>query len=123
MRRPFVVRGLEVLCAGAAAGVSPVLLEHVVVAAKRLVVFSSGRCTCGSAQTVRIAGGGSSEVEVALVAIFLAAGVKPGVQVRIGDGFFQFVRNNVRHAVNAALSGGSAVGAGALYFAAGGAAV
>ena len=36
------------------------------------------------------------KLEVALIGIFIAAGIKPGIEVRIGDGFFSFVRDSVR---------------------------
>ena len=111
------------LRAGAAAGIAPVLLEHVVVVAKGLIVLG-GSCSAGSrAQAVCIAGGGGAEVEIALVGVFLAAGIKPGVQIRIRDGFFQFMGDHVGHAVNAADVGCRAVRTSSLDFAAGGAAI
>src|SRR4051812_33492597 len=58
---------LQVLRAGAGAVVAPVLLEHIVVAAKRLVVPCMRRGTRSGAQPVGIAGGGCAEVEVTLV--------------------------------------------------------
>ena len=64
-----------------------------------------------------------AELEVALVGIFVAAGVKPGIQVRIRDGFFSLVGDDIAHAVSAAHASRRAVGAGALDFAAAGALV
>src|SRR5205807_5412490 len=71
---------LEMLSASAAAGISPILLEHPVVAAKGLVELGA------------IGGSFSSaKVEVAFVSIFLAAPIEPGIQVRIGNSFFNFM--------------------------------
>src|SRR5579859_1142828 len=94
------------LSASAAAGVSPVLLEHPVVAAEGLVEF---RAVAGSLS--------DAEIEIALISVFLAAAVEPCVQIRVGDGFFNFMRQRIGHAICAAIS----VGTGGLDFAAGGA--
>src|SRR5579864_1861338 len=47
---------LQVLGAGPAAGVSPVLLQHPVIVSKGLVVLRFSRCACGGAQSIRVAG-------------------------------------------------------------------
>ena len=90
---------LDALAAGS---IFPLLLDHPVIAAKGLVEF----CSCGlsgsRADAGRSAGGRGAEVEVALIGIFLAAGVKPGVQVRIRDGLKLLVREDVNQAICAA---------------------
>ena len=111
---------LDALAAGS---IFPLLLDHPVIAAKGLVEFCSSGLSGSRAKPVRIAGGGCAEVEVALVGIFLAAGVKPGVQVRIRDGLKLLVREHVDQAVCAAHAGCRAVGAGRLNFATAGAAI
>src|ERR1044071_1097648 len=84
-------RATQGLVATAAAAVFPFHLDHPVVAAKGLVETSAiGRC-------LRWA-----EFEVALVRVFIAGGVKPGIEIRISDGFFGFVRDLVGHAARAA---------------------
>src|SRR5437764_245254 len=98
------------LVATAAAAVFPFHLDHPVMAAEGLVEPGAVRS--------RLRG---TEFEVALVGIFVAGGVKPGIEVGIGDGFFGFVRNDVDHAIRAAHARGRAVGTGALDFAARGA--
>ncbi len=99
-------RSAEGLVATAAAAVFPFHLDHPVVTAKGLVKPGA----VGSSL-------GRTELEVAFVGIFLAAGVKPGIQVRVGDSFFGFVRDHVAHAVRAAYANRGAVGAGGLNFA------
>src|SRR5205807_4113127 len=73
--------------------ISPILLEHPAVAAKGLVEL---RAVSGPLS--------DAEIEVALVSIFLAATIEPGIQVRIGNGFFNFMRQSVGHAIRAAVS-------------------
>ena len=111
------------LGASATAGVSPVLLQHPVVVAEGLVVFCrSGRAGSGT-QAIGVTGVSSAEIEIALIGVFLAAGIKPGIQVGIGNGFFQFVRHGVGHAISAAHISGRTVRAGALDLATRGTAV
>src|SRR5882672_2917802 len=100
-------RSAQGLVATAAAAVFPFHLDQPVFAAKGLVEV------CAIAGYRR-----RTKLEVALVGVFLAAGVKPGIQVRIGDGFFGFVRDYVGHAVRAAYACSWAIGAGELGFAA-----
>src|SRR5689334_12297649 len=64
-----------------------------------------------------------AKAEVALISVFRAARIKPGIQVRIRNGFFCFVRNHVGHSVSAAAASGNAVRTGGLGFAAVGALV
>src|SRR5579859_3631735 len=64
-----------------------------------------------------------TELEVALVRVFVAGGVKPGIEIGIGDGFFGFMRDHVDHAIGAANTRCRAVGTGALDFTTGGALV
>jgi len=63
------------------------------VAAKGLIEF-------------RTIGGSLSgaEIEVAFVSIFLAVGIKPCVQVRVGNGFFNLMGQGVGHAIGAAVA-------------------
>src|SRR5437764_1096572 len=82
------------------------------MAAKGLVNFGAVRC-----------GGGGAEFEIALIGIFIAAGVKPGIQIRVSDGFFGFMCDHVAHAIRAAYAHGGAVGPGGLDFASAGALV
>src|SRR5689334_4175153 len=93
--RPPVEGGLEccleVLRAGAGAVIAPVLLKQVIVAAKRLVELGSSRFPRSTANAGGCAGGLCTEIEVALIGVFLAAGIKPGIQIRIRNGFFQLV--------------------------------
>src|ERR1041385_4790896 len=105
-------RAAQGLVATAATAVFPFHLDHPVQAAKGLVELGA----VGS----RLRG---TDLEVALVGIFVAAGVKPGIQVRIGDGFFRLVGENVRDAVHAASARSRAIRAGRLDFAAVGALV
>ena len=84
-------RSTQGLVATAAAAVFPFHLDHPVVAAKGLVETSAVGC--------RLRG---TKFEVALVGIFVACGVEPGIEVGIGDGFFGLVRDDIGHAVRAA---------------------
>src|SRR5262245_6342654 len=112
---------LEVLRASAASGVSPVLLQQPVIAAKSLVEPGRSSFARSAADAGRGTGGGGTEVEIALIGVFLSVRVKPCVQIGIGDGFFQFMRNNAGHAIGSAHVGCRAVGTGTLGFAAAGA--
>ena len=111
------------LHASAATRVSPLFLHQVAVAAKGLVEFSAGCFTSSGANSRRRASGGGAEIEIALIGIFFTAGVKPGVQVRICDGFFAFVGHDIDHAIRAANTGCRAIGTRGLGFAATGAAI
>src|SRR5215471_433100 len=102
------------LNAAAAVGVFPVLLDHPVIAAEGLVEFGSSRIACRRAAVAAVAGRGRAEVEIALVRVLLAGAVEPRVQVRIGDGFFLFVSQDVDQAVSAAHARGRAVRTGGL---------
>src|SRR5579864_3490490 len=93
------------LVATAAPAVLPLHLDHPVVAAESLVE--------PGAVARRLRG---AELEVALVGIFLAAGIKPGIQVRISDGFFRFVGHDVGHAISSAYARGRAVRTSSLDF-------
>src|SRR5882672_2693572 len=84
-------RSAQGLVATAAAAVFPFHLDQPVFAAKGLVEM------CAIAGYRR-----RTKLKVALIGIFLAAGVKPGIQVRIGDCFFTLVSNDVDHPVRAA---------------------
>src|SRR5947199_10694902 len=120
-RRPLSISsGLEMLGASAAAGVSPVLLQHPVVVAEGLVVFCRSGCAGSGTQAIGVAGVSGAEMEIALIGILLAAGIKPGIEVGIGDGFVQFLRHGVCHAVSGAHGGCWAIGSGVLARAAGG---
>src|SRR5260221_5115477 len=97
------------LVATAATAVFPFHLDHPVMAAEGLIEPGAvGRRLCGA------------KFEVALVGIFLAGRVKPGVQIGISDRFFSFVRNDIDHSVRAAHTRCRAVRTGSLDFAAGG---
>src|ERR1041385_7946784 len=99
-------RTAQGLVATAAAAVFPFHLDEPVMAAKGLVEMGA------------IAGNRrGTELEVALVRVFVAAGIKLGVQIGISDGFFGFVSDHIGHAVRAAYARGWAVGAGGLGFA------
>src|SRR5579859_6339502 len=111
------------LNAGAAVGVFPVLLDHPVIVAEALVELGSSGLAGGAAQSAGSAGAGGAEVEVALVAVFIAAAIEPGIEVGIGNGFFLFVRQNVDESIRATHAGSRAVGAGCLNGAGGLAAV
>src|SRR5690242_13794629 len=100
-------RAAEGLVATAAAAVFPFHLDEPVLAAESLVELRTVRCCLRRAK-----------LEVALVGVFVAACVEPGVEVRIGDSFFGLVGDHVGHAVGSANSGSWAVGAGGLRFAA-----
>src|SRR5437763_5433063 len=78
VKEPLVLeeRSAQSLVASAATAVLPLHLHQPVVAAKGLVEFRS----VGSSLN-------GSELEVALVCIFLAAAIKPGTQIGIGNGF------------------------------------
>src|SRR5579859_875270 len=111
------------LNAGATVGVFPVLLDQPVIVAKGLVVVRSGSLTGGAAERARSTGGGGTEGEVAFVAVLIAVGIEPGIEVGIGNGFFLLVRQNVDQAIGAAHARRRAVGAGCLNGAGGLAAV
>ena len=102
--------------AAAATRVFPLLLNHPIVVAKAHIPLCMRGNAGRSAQTARNAGVGGAKGEVALVGVFLAAGIKPGIQVRVGDGFKLFVREDVDHAIRAAHTRGRAVGTGGLDF-------
>src|SRR6478752_1746268 len=70
-------RAAQGLVATAAAAVFPFHLDQPAVAAKGLVDVGA----IGNNRR-------RTKLEVALVGVFLAAGVKPGVEVGVGDGFF-----------------------------------
>src|SRR5690348_12035580 len=99
----------EGLVATAAAAVLPFHLHHPVVAGKGLVETSAVCCRLGR-----------TELEVALVGIFVSGGIEPGVQVGVGDGFFTLMGNDIHHAIGAANSWSRTVWAGGLDFASGG---
>src|SRR6185312_12571132 len=105
-------RAAQGLVTTAAAAGFPFHLDQPIVAAKGLVEMGA---VAGNRRRPKL--------EVALVRVFIAAGIKPGVQVWIGDGFFGLVRDHVSHAVLAAYARGRAVGAGELRFTAVGALV
>src|SRR6185436_16287084 len=91
-----VRRGGIGLGAVAAGGVHPVLLDQVIASAEKHV----GQGAVGSVI-------GSAERPGTLVGVLLAVGVVPRVQIRVGDGFFQFMDEDGCHPVGA----GGAVGA------------
>src|ERR1051326_1590329 len=100
-------RSAQGLVATAATAVLPLHLDHPVVAAEGLVELRAIRG--------RLRG---TEFEVALVRILVAAGIKPGIQVGISDGFFGLMGDDVGHSVRAAHASRRAVRAGGLDFAA-----
>src|SRR5579859_2319066 len=77
-------RAAQGLVATAAAAVFPFHLDHPVVAAKGLIELGA----IGSSLS-------RTELEVALIGIFITAGVKPGIQIRVRDCFFGLVRDYV----------------------------
>src|SRR5947209_3313702 len=83
------------LCAKAAAGVYPVLLNEVLSSTERYVVL---RPVCSSL--------GGTEVPGAFVAVLRAGGVVPCIQVGIGNTLFEFMRHDRRHAVGAEVTVG-----------------
>src|SRR5258708_38677762 len=111
------------LRAGPAEGVAPVLLLQPRMTAKGLVEFRPCAHRRGGAAGGRGTGRDHAEVEVAFVGIFLAAGVKPGVEVGIGNRFLGLMSENVNQAISSAYAGCGAVGPGRLAFAARGAAI
>ena len=75
---------IQGLVATATAAVFPVHLDHPVLAVKGLVKLSAvGRSLRWS------------ETEIALIGIFVAGGIKPGIQIRIGNCFFCLMGNDV----------------------------
>src|SRR5882724_5866563 len=99
-------RNLMAHCAETAASIDPVLLNEE-IAGRR-----------GRGQTdVRLGAiwgrVGSSKGPRALIRVLVAATVVPGVQIGIGRGFLQFMRDDGRHSVRA----GIAIGTGGLCFA------
>src|SRR6266404_8064008 len=95
-RRPFRVNYiLEMLNASAAVPVFPVLLDHPVIVAEGLVELRARGISSSGAKAASGTSFSGAEVEVALVAIFLAVCIKPGIQVRIRNGFFLFMRKDV----------------------------
>src|SRR5262249_10954644 len=100
-------RSAQGLVATAAAAVLPLHLNQPVFTAKSLVKVGAVRSNLGGA-----------ELEVALVGIFLTVGIEPGIQVRIGNGFFALVSDYIDHAIRAAHACSRAVGTGRLGFAA-----
>src|SRR6185437_9958060 len=100
------------LVATATAAVFPFHLDHPVVAAKSLVETCAVGCRLCR-----------TELEVALVRVFIAAGIEPCIEIRISDGFFCFVCHHIGHAIRAAHARCRAVGTGGLDFAAAGALV
>ena len=106
------------LDAASAIGVFPVLLDHPVVTAEDLVELGPEGNAAWRAESPAHTGLDGSEVEVALIRIFLSAGIKPGIQVGIGNGFKLLVRQYVDESIRAANTACRAVWAGALDFAA-----
>ena len=84
------------------------------MAAKTLVEF--GGCSYGGrgADTAGDTSGNGTKLEVALVRIFIAAGIEPGIEIRIGDGFFSLMGNGVDHAIGPADVGRRTIGTSAL---------
>ena len=99
--RPLCKRCLQVLRALAAAVVAPVLLEHVVIAPKVWLY----RAVCGVFAAERSPFALQVEVVPKLklhLWHFPGRWYQPRHWIRIGDGFFQLVRDDVRHAVDSA---------------------
>src|SRR5437016_1052056 len=100
----LVESAAEGLVASAGTAVLPFHLDQPVMAAKSLVELGAiAGCRSGA------------KPEVAFIGIFLATGIKPGIQIRIGNRFFGLVGKHVDNAVTAGIS----IGAGGLGFAAG----
>src|SRR5262249_41032578 len=102
----------KMLDAAPAVCILPVLLDQEIDTAKDLVKLRSVGCGLCRA-----------EIEVALVGIFFASTIKPGIQVRIRDRFLAFMGNHVGHAIRAAYTGRRTIGSSGLSFAARGTAV
>ena len=92
----------------AAAHVYPILLDKVIVSAKVHV----GLSTVGSSI-------GRPKGPGALIRVFRALTVKPGVEIRIAGGLFQFMGHNGQHTIRS----GIAIGPNRLRFARTGAAI
>src|SRR5579862_6643881 len=75
-----------------AAGADPVLLDQIIGAAQSNVEIRA------------VANRGDCPVLVcALVAVLVAVGEEPGIEVRIGSGFLGFVGDNRNHGVHAGI--------------------
>lgn len=101
----------------------PLLLNHPVIVAEAYVPSGTRGFTCRRANAGGGAGGSGSEIEVALIGVLIAAGVKPGIQIGIRDGFKLLMREHVDKAIRSANIGRGAVGTCALDFAAAGATI